>query len=108
MYTDIGLPHIGIDQILEFVKEAHEIYPNGFVRIIFGAGESLRDARRGGYVSYEYSKDLPVRNTDELSPSDLESYQRRSNPNLYAAYKDSRFQDLCRKHGIEPVIDIPV
>lgn len=106
MYTDIGLPHVGLDQLLAFIKEAYEIYPHGFIKIVLSTGESFRDCRNGGYLSYEYYMDAPVRNADNESP--LERYRQSSNPNLYAAYKDSRFQNLCRNYGIEPVIDIPM
>lgn len=106
MYTQIGLPKIGLNQLFALVKEAYEIYPHGFIKIVLDSGESFMDPVHGGYVSYEYSKDLPVRDMSEQSP--LKRYQSPSNPNLYAAYKDVKFQELCRKHGIEPVVDIPM
>lgn len=105
MYTEIGLPKIGLDKLFALVTEAYEVYPHGFIKIVLDSGESFMDPRHGGYLSYEYSKDVPVRDRDTHSP--LERYLNSSNPNLYAAYKDVKFRDLCRKHGIEPVIDVP-
>ena len=104
MYTQIGLPGIGLDKLLALVKEAYEASPCGFIKIVLSTG----DYSKGGYVSYEYNKDVPLREDRLTKHYGSYSYSQPQNPNLYAAYKSDDFKELCHKHGIEAIVDVPM
>ena len=89
MANETGSRQEALDRLFALVKEAFETSAGGFLKIVLLTDP--RDSGIGGCVLYEHNK--------ETSPA---------NPSLYVAYQGEEFADLCRQHGIEPVIDVPM